>query len=173
MRNKLAVIAIAILAVPLALYFVPYSYAAVSSSDYVVKSQIILVAESQTGDGLSCNTGDYAVSGGYHSNTFSDVPGGDTPIMYGSFPTVGGSDASGGQTPDGWAFEATNPSDVSGATFDIWVVCQTPITVAGIGVPEFGQLYVAIALGALVFYLMGRYMTKKNALTSVPSTTIQ
>jgi len=31
-----------------------------------------------------------------------------------------------------------------------------PITVAGIGVPEFGSLYIAIALGAVLYFLLAR-----------------
>jgi hypothetical protein len=36
------------------------------------------------------------------------------------------------------------------------IICQTPVTVAGIGVPQFGSLYVAIALGAVAYFLMSR-----------------
>jgi hypothetical protein len=37
------------------------------------------------------------------------------------------------------------------------VVCQTPIAaVAGVSVPQFGSLYVAIALGAVAYFMLSR-----------------
>jgi hypothetical protein len=42
-------------------------------------------------------------------------------------------------------------------------VCQTPVTVAGVSVPEFGSLYVAIALGAVLYFLLARRFAPTKA----------
>jgi hypothetical protein len=55
----------------------------------------------------------------------------------------------------------------SGVSVDVWVVCQTPITVAGIGVPEFGSLYVAIALGAVVYFVMSRRLARRPTMSAI------
>jgi hypothetical protein len=47
---------------------------------------------------------------------------------------------------------------------DVWAICMTPVTVAGIGVPEFGSLYAAIALGAVVYFMLSRYSSRKPSL---------
>ena len=146
-------ILVATLVVPLALFFLPYAYAAVTSSDYVITGSKAIGESISLADNLSCNSGDYAVSGGYRINFVSDIP--TVPHVASSYPTVGGSPAPAGQTPNGWAFDLENPTSVT-TTFSLWVVCQTPITIAGLGVPEFGQLYIAIALGAIVFFLLAR-----------------
>jgi hypothetical protein len=46
---------------------------------------------------------------------------------------------------------------------------STTFSVVSIGVPEFGSLYVAIALGAAVFFLLSRYRSGKKPIT-VPET---
>jgi hypothetical protein len=46
---------------------------------------------------------------------------------------------------------------------------STTFSVVSIGVPEFGSLYVAIALGAAVFFLLSRYMSGKKPI-GVPET---
>lgn len=159
MRNKLAIVAIAILAVPLALYFVPYSFAATSST-YLVTTTFS-VSGPGTGDGTaSCNSGDYATGGGY-----GQIGAASSVEDFLPTPSVSGDE------PTGYYLQVSTTGTFS---FSVWAICQTPIAVAGIGVPEFGQLYIAIALGALVFYLMGRYMSR-NKVTSVapPSSKIQ
>jgi hypothetical protein len=47
------------------------------------------------------------------------------------------------------------------------VICQTPLTVAGIGVPEFGSLYVAIALGAVVYFVMSRRLARRPTMSAI------
>ena len=45
------------------------------------------------------------------------------------------------------------------------IVSQSPITVAGVTIPEFGSLYVAIALAALVYFGLFRHYMKRPAAT--------
>ena len=46
---------------------------------------------------------------------------------------------------------------------------STTFSVVSIGVPEFGSLYIAIALGAAAFFLLSRYMSGKKPI-GVPET---
>jgi len=46
------------------------------------------------------------------------------------------------------------------------VICQTPINVAGIGVPQFGSLYVAIALGAVLYFLLSKRFAGRPSLSA-------
>ena len=46
------------------------------------------------------------------------------------------------------------------------MVCQTPVTVAGVGVPEFGSLYAAIALGAVAYFMLSRRLTRRPTLSA-------
>jgi hypothetical protein len=59
--------------------------------------------------------------------------------------------------------EVFNPDASFAIAFTAGAVCQTPITVAGIGVPEFGSLYMAIALGAVAYFLMARRLARSPA----------
>jgi hypothetical protein len=126
------------LMVPLALYGIPYAYASVTSSSYISTS----VGTSQPLY-AHCNAGDYATGGGgYVAGLYLSVPQVFDGVAYSS------SDSG---VPNAWAVAGT-----TGASAKVWVVCQTPITVAGIGVPEFGSLYAAIALGAVVCFVLAR-----------------
>ncbi len=138
------------------LFGVPYAYATMTSSSYqVVSSQITLVAGSTLGGLAQCNSGDYATGGGAFPN-LTETGFGSNEFIVSSFGvTNGGLFASNGVAPNGWRAVVENPT-TSDNGFYVVVVCQSPITVAGVTVPEFGQLYVAIALGAMVYFLMAR-----------------
>jgi hypothetical protein len=152
-----ALILALVLAVPLALYGVPYAYANTASSSYVMSSS--------TSQMVHCNSGDYATGGG--GIVASGSLRASEPVKGTSVPT---SPADG--APDGWyididiAHSLTGPSATS---FIVFVVCQTPITVAGVTAPEFGQLYVAIALGALVYFLMAKRYSGTKPISVRPS----
>jgi hypothetical protein len=90
---------------------------------------------------------------GVGSETFRE----SYPTGVGSFPNPPDS------TPTGWFVLATGLAGAPYVSY-VYVVCQTPITVAGIGVPQFGSLYIAIALGAVVYFLLvRRYASPKTA----------
>ena len=169
MRNKLAIIAIAILAVPLALYFVPYAYAASTVTTYEVVSSPVAIAPGDTNAGYALCTGatDVVTGGGFEMNALggTNYP----PVVQTSYPfTQSGH--------NGWLVWVEDP-DLSGAlsnSYNVYAECMTPTTIAGIGVPQFGQLYTAIALGALVFYLLGRYMRRSKELgMSLPNAPVR
>jgi hypothetical protein len=134
MEKRAIVLALALM-LPLALYGVPYVYASVSTSDHVVHSTLTVSGLGNNDVNIACPAGDYAVSGGYKPHFFqigtisgvgSDVKA--FPEIVSTFPTLVGAPTSTGETPDGWKFEAGN-ADSTADTADVWVVCQTPITV--------------------------------------------
>lgn len=163
MEKRALVLALS-LTLPLALYGIPYAYAATSSS-YVVSTSHTLVATDvpPTDIKASCHSGDYATGGGAGTDL-------DTTSVAPTFsgPTSGGSVAFSGQ-PNGWvaSFNYPNPAGTffAGGQLTVFVVCQTPITVAGIGVPEFGSLYVAIALGAVLYFMLSRQFARRPAVS--------
>jgi hypothetical protein len=68
--------------------------------------------------------------------------------------------AQGGPPPNSWDVQVIDKV-LDGSAAGAQVVCQTPIVVAGIGVPQFGSLYVAIALGAVVYFMLSRRFARK------------
>ena len=161
MKNKIPIVMLAVLTVPLAMYFVPFSYAATTSSSYQVIGPMTVVHQQEAKVAIAhCNAGDYATGGG-----FNFVNGTGLELIF----SAGNAEFS----PDNWEVNVFNPT---GGDQDVQALamCQTPISVAGIGVPEFGQLYLVIALGAVVFFLIARYNGgKSGAQTTLPSTTLQ
>jgi len=164
MERRALVVALA-LTLPLALYSIPYAYASTISSDYVVKGSLTVTFGTPNFINLLCNPGDYAVSGGYEPQSTSGDR--EAPHVAASFPTLLGLGPTTGQTPNGWFFEETLDIPGTGtATGTVWVVCQSPITVAGIGVPQFGSLYVAIALSAVVYFMVSRRFARRPTISA-------
>src|SRR5436853_409009 len=158
MERRGLVLALA-LTIPLALYGLPYAYAATTSSTYVVFG--LNVPDRAAAD-VHCNSGDYATGGGGR--------GGSGPLQSTHperFDGISYVEADTGQ-PNAWgAWVFSNPV---GAEVIVWVVCQTPITVAGIGVPQVGSLYVAIALGAILYFMLSRRFGKRPKIpVQIPS----
>jgi len=147
MERRALLLALALI-LPLALYGVPYAYAATTSTYEKFSSQDSVPAGTYLLS-ATCNTGDYATGGGAGAGG----PGGRVNAL-GPIP------AGDGLQPTGWGAQVTAAGS---GTFTIYVdaVCQKPITVAGIGVPEFGSLYVAIALGAVAYFLLSRRITTR------------
>jgi hypothetical protein len=146
MERRALVVALA-LALPLMLYGVPYAYAVTTSSSYQVKTDASIPANSYGEVVATCNTGDYATGGGFVSLNPYHV------IIYQSIPQ-------GGPPPNSWDVQVINEFALS-SNVDAYVVCQTPITVAGIGVPQFGSFYIAIALGAVVYFMLSRRYARR------------
>jgi hypothetical protein len=156
MERRALVLALA-LTIPLALYGVPYAYAAITSSTYVVFGAN--APNVGTAD-VHCNNGDYATGGGGR--------GGSGPLQSTHPEKFDGTsyvEAITGQ-PNAWG--AWVFSSQVGAEVLVWVVCQTPITVAGIGVPQFGSLYVAIALGAVLYFMLSRRFARRTTIIAEP-----
>ncbi len=156
MRKAEAVLAV-VLVVPLALYFVPYAYASATQVTYVVNGPPISTLGGQLHNEfqVKCSSpSDFTLH--YTDRSPEEVP------LFEVVPLdSGGGVANTGETPNGWIFALHNAVSF-GVTTEVDIYCQSPVTVAGIGVPEFGSLYAAIALGAVVFFLMSRYMSGKK-----------
>ena len=150
--EKRALFLALMLTLPLALYGIPYAYAAQTSSTYTVESSTIAPAGSTAGWSASCNSGDYATGGGYKlsSEDLFVVESEASP----QFPPP---------NPNEWLVVVDNKSPNTDLSFEVQAVCQSPITVAGITVPEFGSLYVAIALGAVIYFALSRQHAGKRA----------
>ena len=130
------------------LYGVPYAYASTTSSTYTVDGPTFILHSSDGFQALyaDCNSGDYVTGGGYSGGVTTDL------VVSNSEPVGGVS----------WGIGVTN---IGAGTLDVHAiaVCQTPITVAGVSVPEFGSLYVAIALGALVYFVVSRHFSRGSS----------
>jgi len=157
MERRALVLALA-LTLPLALFGVPYAYAATTQSTYVVLVGDNIASHSTVGELVRCLSPSDSTQ---HFALFLSSP--FTMTVVGSFLTnSGGAEASTGEVPNGWVVTLHNP-ETSPQAVGVQIVCQSPITVAGIGVPEFGSLYVAIAIGAVAYFLLARrYATGKN-----------
>jgi hypothetical protein len=165
MERRALVVALALM-LPLALYGIPYAYAVTTAG------QTTVVRATHTFNYLTdpnpyellvhCPTGYYATGGG----AGQDLDTVDIGIS-GSLPAIGGSVDLGPATPDGWVafYNIANPSTNNGVDLQVLAVCQAPITVAGIGVPQFGSLYIAIALGAAVYFMLSRRFTRRPTIS--------
>jgi len=161
MERRALVLALA-LTVPLALYGIPYTYASTFSSSYENRSLGTVDAHSNTAGLARCNSGDYGTGGGYIVN--------DPNVQISlSAPATGTTLDFDGQRPDAWIVHVWNPGS-SSSGFSAYVICQTPILVAGISAPEFDSLYVAIALGALVYFMLSRRMARRPLLGTTSAT---
>jgi len=154
MERRALVLALA-LTLPLVLYGIPYAYAGQTSSSYEVLNAFIVSGGGGTGSGTaSCNSGDYATGGGF-----------TVPTSFESVQSSYGKNPNHSSNPIEWYVFGTNNGG-SDASIEVFVVCQIPITVAGVGVPEFGQLYIAIALGAVVFFVLSRQFSRRPAISA-------
>jgi hypothetical protein len=145
-EKRAGILALA-LTFPLLLYGVPYAYATTMSSSYELNSTFGAPANTQGFEAwVTCDSGDYVTGGGF-SISFTTLT---------VWKSYSGSPA---HPPDTWNVAVNNPSAQS-QNFIVWAMCQKPITVAGIGVPEFGSLYVAIALGAVLYFLLSKRFTR-------------
>jgi hypothetical protein len=150
MERRALVLALA-LTLPLALYGIPYAYALTTQSTYVVLFGDNIAAHGQIVDVVRCSS---PTDSTQHFALFLFSPFTMT-VIGSSLTNSAGGEASTGEIPNGWAVILHNP-EASPQAVGVQIICQTPITVAGIGVPQFGSLYVAIALGAVVYFMMAR-----------------
>jgi len=149
MERRAVVLALALM-LPLALYGIPYAYATTTSTTYRVTVSITINPGGVFTVTALCHSGDYA-TGGSASQPFGVTITGSAP--HGDYP------------PTGWDGYFYNPES-GPVTVTTFAVCQTPITVAGIGVPQFGSFYVAIALGAVLYFIMAKRFAKRPTLSA-------
>src|SRR2546425_896987 len=165
MERRALVLALA-LTLPLLLYGIPYAYAVSTQSTYVSTIQKTVDAHTQAQFTVKCSsssdfTQHYAI---WQEMGDFGVPGPPPTILEASLINSNGDPivTNSGQNPNGW-FVAIVNNEVSFNLFNVQIICQSPITsVAGIGVPEFGSLYVAIALGALIYFALSRQYAGKR-----------
>jgi hypothetical protein len=150
MERRALVLTLA-LTLPLGLYGIPYAYAATFSSTYVVSAH----GTFDFAD-VHCSTGDYATGGGGAATN----PAALVLNLPEKYNGVTYSTAYSG-LPNAWGASSTGtPAGVY-----VFVACQTPIAVAGIGVPQFGSLYFAVALGAVVYFMLARRFAKRQTIS--------
>jgi len=160
MERRALVLALA-LTLPMALYGIPFAYAAATQSTYAVATTRDCVSNSC---GfivpLTCNSpSDYSLQYGVY---YDSLPSGAR--VDGAIPTnSAGLPVSTNEVPNGWRINVISgqPEKINFA-----VICQSPVTVAGIGVPQFGSLYVAIALGAVVYFMLSRRFARRPAISA-------
>jgi len=142
MERRAFVLALA-LTLPLALYGIPYAYAAQTSSTYKIIHQFSVAPQSEVITGADCHSGDYVTGGGFDTRNLILIAA--EPQSHNSL-----------DPPNQYVVDEINPSTVNTNGGLVEAICQTPITVAGIGVPQFGSLYIAIALGAVLYFLLSK-----------------
>ena len=161
--EKRSLVLAAALTIPLLVYGIPYAYAATTTtqSTYVVYKSLTVPAGS-----LNALVYVQCLNPSDFTQHFTTNPSNPTDIhVRGSWLlTSGGGKALTGDNPNGWAVNLQN-SYSGDLDAEVQIICQSPVTVsvAGIGVPEFGSLYVAIALGAVIYFALSRQRAGKNA----------
>jgi hypothetical protein len=151
MERRALVLALA-LTLPLALYGVPYAYASQVSTSYTALWHDVVLPNQTVTDVATCTSGDYVTGGGWEGTARIVVYTSEAQPF--------------GPGPSLWKVTAHNIDGGISQQLVIVAVCQTPISVAGIGVPEFGSLYVAIALGAVVYFMLSKRLNRKPTISA-------
>jgi hypothetical protein len=151
--NKPALALALALVGPLAVYEIPYAHASTIAPPTKKIALHVIALGTDSTPTASCNSGDYATGGG------DDF---DPGLINHT------SEANAFTNPGGWIVDASNPT---GGSLDlvVLVVCQTPITVAGVGGPQFGSLSFAfaIAIGAVAHFVPSRRSREDRRLSAL------
>jgi hypothetical protein len=153
-ERRALVLALA-LTLPLALYGIPFAYAASTQTTYVVNSDNVSIAPADIKNiVVACtSSSDFALHYGHQHVEIISV--------YGAYPMRSAVFAANtGDIPNGWSVALHNTQAFPISDY-VYILCQSPVTVAGIGVPQFGSLYVAIALGAVAYFMLSKRFTKR------------
>jgi len=169
LERRALVVALA-LAIPLISYGVPYAYAATTSSSYVVENdyahRTTVPGHGYGNNAVLCNSGDYATGALYMLWSITEGYPGVIVATHGTNDPTGSTYITSG-TPQGMVVEVYNPYQFDSLIFTAGAICQHPIIVAGIGVPQFGSLYVAIAIGAVAYFLLSRRFAKRPTVSAL------
>jgi len=144
------------LTLPLVFYGIPYASAAVAQTTYIVKHSVVLPeAVTSKNEDLQCSSPSDSAS-----HFLIDPPGDLSGIQVTRIIVLDGDGnvAPTGDNPNGYRFGLQKCFGPELSLF-LYIFCETPITTAGISVPEFGSLYLAIALGAIVYFFLARHYT--------------
>jgi len=159
MERRALVLALA-LTLPLALYGVPYAYATtVAQTTYMVITNYVIAPFDVASHKIQCTS---ASDSALHYG--SGAPGPAPLNRAWALNTVGDAAVT-GENPNGWFIELRSTVNADLFT-NAYIICQSPITVAGIGVPEFGSLYVAIALGAVVYFMLSKRFNRRPTISA-------
>jgi hypothetical protein len=164
MERRALVVALA-LTLPLVTYGIPYAYAVSTQSTYIAESDFLNVAAGgyHTFIAQCSNPSDYtqkfAIREG--SDNFPSFPNVNGVLLN----SVGNHLPSPGDVPNGWQVTVQNTYSTA-VQMQLEIICQSAVTLpAGIGVPEFGSFYVAIALGAVVYFMMSRRFARRPTMS--------
>lgn len=133
------------LVMPLVLYGVGYAYAQVSTQIYERSSTHVIVAQRYSSFTAWCDVFDYVTGGGYN------VMGGwryDERVVSSMSNTEG--------EQQGWLVTIFGMHGGSEETITVYARCMPPITVAGIGVPEFGSFYILLSVVVGAYFVLFR-----------------
>jgi len=149
------------LTLPLALYGIPYAYAATTQSTYIVLKEVSLLS----GPGVLTFTDVQCLNPSDFTLHYTAISTDRGSVVGAEWLDSTGNIALTANNPNGWRIWANNPT-AGRIPMNEEIACQSPITVAGIGVPEFGSLYVAIALGAVVYFMLSRRLARGSTLSA-------
>jgi hypothetical protein len=160
MEKRALVLALALI-VPLALYGIPYAYAATTGDTATVVSG--------NGNAHSTGTGQSAtifINPGICTVTYDVIEDGGASfsVRFSANGVVAGNKqytvAGGNSYTDTIAASDVDLIIGAGPSGTVYyaysAICHSTLAVAGIGVPQFGSLYVAIALGAVVYFVLAK-----------------
>lgn len=164
MEKRAIALALA-LAIPLLLYGIPYAIAA-TQSVYVVSGLVDLGGSNPNSGSVSllCTsssdfTNQYTL---WQAGGYAAYP----PAVQAALINSGHGRAATGDLPNGWQVDIDN-TNPRGDEYTVQIICQTPITtVAGLGIPQFGSLYLAIALGAVIYFVLSRRYTNRPTISA-------
>ena len=161
--ERTALILVLALTLPLAFYGLPYASALVAQTTYVVNGGSAPIAPGGSAAfEVQCSSPSDSTS--HFVNDFPKFFNLELSRLLNS----AGNLASMGENPNGWFFQVHNTS-TGMLNAQVTIICQTPISLAGISVPEFGSLYAAIALSAVVYFFLARRNTATKPVSIRPN----
>jgi hypothetical protein len=147
-KNDLKIVLIA-LSIPVALFGVGYASAQQFATDYVRVNSVPMKVSQTTIASVSCDPGDLPTGGEYQIHEGGAVAGvgeANVFVVYGS--PLG--------APNTWTVVAFDHWQRDTLILEVYLYCMSPITVAGIGMPEFGSIYIVIILAAAFYSVLTR-----------------
>ena len=171
--ERTALILVLALALPLAFYGIPYASAVVAQTTYVVEGGPHTIPPHGTFNmNIQCSSPSDSALHFFTGTTTLTTPTtiiNNQPPLFAIPLNSAGAIALTGDNPNGFVIGFRNNFEVVGDNVRGWIICQSPITIAGISVPEFGSLYLAIALSAVVYFFLARRNTAAKPVSIRPN----
>lgn len=137
------------LTIPIALFGVGYTYAQQFTTDYVRLNIVPMKVSQATVASVSCDPGDLPTGGEYQIHEKGAV----AKVGKANVFTVYGSPLGASNTLTVVAFDHRQRDTL---ILEVYLHCISPITVAGISVPEFGSIYSVIILTTAFYTILTR-----------------